>query len=66
MEPFICDINNMATLAHDAVMEADWPGASKDVDSVAHFAVYHLIDMIRDLQARYRREGFERCGKAGE
>jgi hypothetical protein len=62
MEPVICDINNMATLAADAVANEDRTG--KETNSIAHFAVFHLVDMIRDLQKRYKEDDFERPGKA--
>ena len=62
MEPVICDVNNMATLAQDAVMNDG--GALAGVDSLAHFAVFHLVDMIRDLHKRYREDDFERSEKA--
>jgi hypothetical protein len=64
IEPFICDINNMAALAHDAVMNQDRASASKDANSLAQFAVFHLIDMIRDLHRRYREDDFDRSEKA--
>jgi hypothetical protein len=65
MEPVICDINNMATLAYDAVMNWDGASASKDdpTNSLAHFAVFHLVDMIHDLQKRYRDDDFDRSEK---
>ena len=61
MEPFICDINNMATLAQDAVLNED--RASTSTDSLAHFAVFHLVDMITDLHKRYQEDDFERPEK---
>jgi hypothetical protein len=64
MEPVICDINNMATLAQDAVQNDDGASASKDTNGLSHFAVFHLVDMIRDLHQRYRDDDFDRSEKA--
>jgi hypothetical protein len=64
MEAVICDVNNMATLAQDAVMNDVGVCASKDTNSLAHFAVYHLVDMIRDLHKQYLEDDFERSEKA--
>ena len=61
IEPFICDVDNMATLTHEAVANCDDFNSSK---SPAIFAVFHLVDMIRDLRKRYHEDDFEQAGKA--
>ena len=66
MEPMICDIDNMATLAHDAVLNSDVSDSSRETNSLAHFAVFHLVDMIRDFHRRFNDDDFDPSGKEVE
>ena len=51
-EGAICDVTNMAEIAHDSMMDSDGHPTEQQ-KRLAFFSVYHLCDMIRDLRRKY-------------